>query len=70
VVQTGGANPYTAEYHNDAGLLTHYADTYGSVDVSYAGNKVTQSEKMNSQPVKTLETTYSGDMAQATTVAK
>jgi hypothetical protein len=69
ITQTGGQNPYTAEY-DSAGLLTHYADTYGSMDVSYSGNKVTRTEKLNNQPVRTFETTYSGDMTQATTVAK
>jgi hypothetical protein len=69
IAQTGGTNPYSADY-NDMELLTHYADTYGSVDVSYSGSKVMRIEKINGQPVRTLVTTYSGDMSTATTTAQ
>ena len=43
---------------------------YGNENVSYEGSKVTRTEKLNGQLVKTYETTYSPDLSQATTVAK
>ena len=70
IEQSGGLNPYTADY-DEAEQLTHYTDTYGSVDVGYSGSTVTRTEKSKSgSTVRTLTTTYTGDMTQATTVAK
>jgi hypothetical protein len=69
ITQSGGSNPYTANY-DDAGQLTSYSDTWGSETVSYSGNTVTTTQKINGQPVRTLVTTYSGDLSQATTTAQ
>jgi hypothetical protein len=69
IQQSGGPNPYTANY-DSAGQLTSYSDTWGSENVTYSGNTVTRTEKINGQPVRTLVTTYSGDMSKATTTAQ
>jgi YD repeat-containing protein len=69
IQQSGGSNPYTANY-DDAGQLTSYSDTWGSETVTYSENTVTTTQKINGQPVRTLVTTYSGDMSKATTTAQ
>jgi hypothetical protein len=69
ISQSGGINPYTANY-DGAGQLTSYSDTWGSETVTYSGNTVTRTQKINGQPVRTLVTTYSGDMSTATTTAQ
>jgi hypothetical protein len=69
IEQTGGPNPYTANY-DSAGQLTSYSDKWGSETVAYSGQIVTRTQKINGQPVRTLVTTYSGDMSTATTTAQ